>query len=270
MNLPVVHYTATPILQATNPITVDLIGGGGTGSRLIGLLAELSNALIALQHPGLQVRLFDDDVVTSANLFRQRFVENDIGRNKAEVLISRTNLGYGTNWIAVPEKFAFNKMAYYPRYYAANIYISCVDTPQQRFFIAEILNSLPKSYSRNCGYYWLDLGNSKDTGQGVLATLGTIHQPVTETTLPVGYLPMVTSEFKKALEADDDKNLPSCSLPEALQKQNLYINAAIATQAAAFLQELITSPVIDKRGFFLNLKDAISRPIAIQPDRIAA
>lgn len=270
MNLPVVHYTAAPLLQPANPITLNLIGGGGTGSRLISLLAELNKALIALQHPGLQVRLFDDDLVTPANLYRQRFVEDDIGYNKAEVLITRTNRSYGTNWIAVPDKFAFDKMAYYPRYYAANMYISCVDSPQQRFFIAEILNSLPKSNSRNRGYYWLDLGNSKDTGQGVLATLGAVPQPSSETTLPVGQLPMVTSEFKTELEADEDKNLPSCSLAEALQKQNLYINAAIATQAVAFLQELITGPTIDKRGFFLNLKDAVCRPIAIQPHRIAA
>lgn len=265
MRRTAVHFTAPQLREATNPVTVNLIGAGGTGSRMIGLLAQLNFLLLAGGHPGLQVRLFDDDKVTSANLYRQKFIQSDIGQNKAQVLINRTNRAYGVNWKAVPEKFAFDQMAFYPQNYRANMYISCVDKVDQRFFIAEILQTLKRDYHSNTGYYWLDLGNGKNTGQGILSTLCDIEQPSSDTFLPVATLPMVTEAFNHQLRSAPEDDLPSCSLADALKKQNLYINAGIAVHAAALIQEVLTCATIDKRGFFLNLLDGVCQPIYLNP-----
>jgi len=268
MKRSTVHFTASQLREATNPVTVNLIGAGGTGSRMIGLLAELNFLLLAGGHPGLQVRLFDDDKVTSANLYRQKFIQSDIGKNKAQVLIDRTNRAYAVNWKAVPEKFALDKMAFYPPYYRANLYISCVDKVDQRFFIAEILHTLKSDYHSNNGYYWLDLGNGKNTGQGILSTLCDIEQPSSDAFLSVARLPMVTEEFNRQLRTAPEDDLPSCSLADALKKQNLYINAGIAIHAAALVQELMTAESIDKRGFFLNLLDGVCQPIYLKPTTV--
>jgi molybdopterin/thiamine biosynthesis adenylyltransferase len=70
-----VHFADNSLLNPTNPISVNLIGAGGTGSKVLTALMEMNHSLIELGHAGLQVRLWDDDIVTSANLGRQRFAE---------------------------------------------------------------------------------------------------------------------------------------------------------------------------------------------------
>ncbi len=50
---PTVHFTDKYLLSPTNPIVVNLIGAGGTGSQVLTALARMNHALIALDHPGL-------------------------------------------------------------------------------------------------------------------------------------------------------------------------------------------------------------------------
>lgn len=68
-----VHFTDESLIYPTNPVTVSLIGAGGTGSKMLTALMEMNHSLIELGHAGLQVRLWDDDIVTHANQGRQRF-----------------------------------------------------------------------------------------------------------------------------------------------------------------------------------------------------
>lgn len=70
-----IHFTDNYLLNPTNPITVNLIGAGGTGSKVLTALLEINESLIALGHAGLSVRLWDDDIITTANLGRQRFLK---------------------------------------------------------------------------------------------------------------------------------------------------------------------------------------------------
>lgn len=78
-----VHFTDSDLIDATNPVTVNLIGAGGTGSKVLTGLLEMNHSLIALGHAGLHVRLWDDDIVTEANLGRQRFSECEKGLYKS-------------------------------------------------------------------------------------------------------------------------------------------------------------------------------------------
>jgi molybdopterin/thiamine biosynthesis adenylyltransferase len=65
----------------------------------------MNQALIALNHPGLMVSVFDDDTVTRANLGRQLFTTAELGLHKSVALINRINRFFGTNWKAVTEKY---------------------------------------------------------------------------------------------------------------------------------------------------------------------
>src|SRR4051812_36652912 len=128
-----VHFTDKYLLQPTNPISVNLIGAGGTGSQVLTTLARINHSLLALHHPGLFVTVFDEDSVTKANLGRQLFTSAEIGLNKGVALINRINRFFGTNWKAIPERFTNATPS------RANITVSCTDTIQARLDIAENL-----------------------------------------------------------------------------------------------------------------------------------
>src|SRR5580704_12590954 len=100
-----VHFIDNYLINPTNPVSVNLIGAGGTGSQMLTALARINQSLIALQHPGLIVKIFDDDKVGEANLGRQLFAASEIGLNKAIALINRLNRFFGTNWKAVTHKY---------------------------------------------------------------------------------------------------------------------------------------------------------------------
>ncbi|MXN91110.1 PRTRC system ThiF family protein [Flavobacterium sp. Sd200] len=259
------HFADNCLINPTNPITVNLIGAGGTGSQTLTALARMNHSLLALGHTGLQVSLYDDDVVTTANQGRQLFADCEVGLNKAVALINRTNRFFGTNWKAVTKPFTGNGIDALPERGRANIYITCVDTAAARFDIAKALETLATDgrAQRDKPLYWLDLGNSKNTGQAVLATISFIKQPNSERYEPVADLPFVTKEFKTALEVQDDSNEPSCSLAEALEKQDLFINSTIANMAASLLWNLFREGMTDTRGFFMNLKNFSSTSIKV-------
>ncbi|MVZ63787.1 PRTRC system ThiF family protein [Sphingobacterium humi] len=260
-----VHFTDNYLLNPTNPITVNLIGAGGTGSKVLTALMEMNHSLIELGHAGLQVRLWDDDIVTTANLGRQRFAECETGLYKSVALINRANRFSGTNWKAETRKFEKDKYGRLPEEAQATIFITCVDNVQARFTVAEILNALGnlRNY-RDAPKYWLDFGNSQHTGQVLLSTIGDIQQPKSEKYETVVSLPMITEEFGELLkQSEQEDNTPSCSLAEALQKQDLFINSSLTQMGCSLLWGLFRYGMTEYRGFFHNLKDYRTQPIKV-------
>jgi PRTRC genetic system ThiF family protein len=260
-----VHFTDNYLISPTNPIEVNLIGAGGTGSKVLTALMEMSHSLTELGHAGLQVRLWDDDVITEANIGRQRFAPSEIGLYKTVALINRVNRFMGTNWKAETQKFQRNVLGGLPRNAKATIYITCVDNVQARFDIAEMLKSMNKDrVSRDEPKYWLDFGNSQQTGQVILSTIKEIRQPDSEKYQTVASLPMVTDEFGEVLkESEQSDDTPSCSLAEALEKQDLFINATLAQMGCSLLWSMFRNGMMENRGFFLNLKNFQSQPLKI-------
>ena len=115
-----VHFTANYLLNPVHPISVILIGCGGTGSQVLNNLARINHAITMLEHPGLTVLDVDDDKVTEFNCGRKLFSPADIGNYKSSTLINRLNRFYGTNWDSSHERFMGEQLNY-------NIIISCVD-----------------------------------------------------------------------------------------------------------------------------------------------
>jgi PRTRC genetic system ThiF family protein len=257
-----VHIVSKELLQPYNPVTINLIGAGGTGGQVLTALARMNQALIALNHPGLMVSVFDDDTVTRGNLGRQLFTTAELGLHKSVALINRINRFFGTNWKAETEKYdkAYTGDAW------ATITIGCVDTVNARIEIAKILKKMNREMGnrRNQPLYYMDFGNSKETGQVVLSTIGKIAQPTSKQYRTVEALPMVTDEFGELLLASQtNDNTPSCSLAEALTKQDLFINSALANVGASLLWQLFREGILFNRGFFLNLKEFKTQPLKV-------
>jgi len=258
----VVHFTDNYLLNPTNPVTVNLIGAGGTGSQVLTALARISHSLIALGHPGLYVRLFDDDVVTKANLGRQLFAHSEIGMLKSAALIARVNRFFGTNWKSVASKY--DLLLDLKQELFANITISCVDTVKARFAIATILSKLERH--NNGPYkliYWMDFGNAQQTGQVIFSTVYPVKQPASEKYETVGSLPTVTKLYRKQLREIKEDDQPSCSMSEALAKQDLFINTSMSALGSSLLWNVFREGMTFYRGFFLNLKQFSSNPIPI-------
>ena len=261
-----VHFTDSELISPTNPISVNLIGAGGTGSQTLTALARMNHALTELNHAGLSVRLWDDDVITEANLGRQLFAESELGLYKSVALVHRINRFFGTDWKAETQKFEKDYFGKFQSNMKSEIYISCVDSVKSRFEIAEILNELKidKGYYRNQSKYWMDFGNSQFTGQVLLSTVGNIRQPNSEKFETVENLPFVTEEFGELLiQSETEDDTPSCSLAEALEKQDLFINSTLAQMGSSLLWNLFRNGLTQNRGFFLNLKNFQSQPIKL-------
>lgn len=171
---------------------------------------------------------------------------------KSVALINRVNRCIGTNWKAENRKFEKDNFGQIPEEAQATITITCVDNVQARFGVAEILNVLGNRRNyRDTPKYWLDFGNSRHTGQVLLSTIGTIKQPNSEKYQTVASLPFVTEEFGDLLkQSEEQDDTPSCSLAEALQKQDLFINGSLAQMGCGLLWNLFRNGMTEYRGFF--------------------
>ncbi|MET0570994.1 MAG: hypothetical protein ABWZ79_06180, partial [Pedobacter agri] len=121
-----------------------------------------------------------------------------------------------------------------------------------------------KIAQRDSNLYLLDFGNSKETGQVLLSTIGEIAQPESKQFNTVGVLPSWRKEYSSLLEESEDNDpTPSCSLAEALEKQDLFINSALVNIGASLLWKMFKEGMLMSRGFFLNLADYRTQPIPI-------
>ena len=168
-----IHFTDTYLLSPHHPVTVFVIGAGGTGSQVVTNLARMNKALQSLGHAGLHVAVFDPDTVTDANIGRQLFSESEIGLNKAVALVSRINRFFGYGWEAEPCRYSIRKGWNLSETRTANVILTCTDNKASRLEVWRILKG-----QRNPGYtaegtplYWMDFGNAATTGQVLIGTV---------------------------------------------------------------------------------------------------
>lgn len=262
-----IHYVDNYIVNPYHKVTVSVIGVGGTGSQVLTSLGRINHALVRLGHPGLHVTAYDDDIVTDANCGRQLFSVQEIGLNKADTLITKLNYFFGTDWESVPAR--------YDGKHTSNITITCVDTASARLQIAAILkDSNATNNDMSSVKYWLDMGNLADRGQIVLGTaFKTLRQPSNTVLMEdnngkkkrfqcVENLKCVNELFNLD-HIDDTDNGPSCSLAEALSKQDLFINSTIANFGCALLWRMFRIGILDIQGAYVNLSTMRVNPMVI-------
>lgn len=247
-----IHFTDNYLLSPHHPVTIFVIGAGGTGSQVVTNLARMNLALQSLGHPGLHVTLFDSDIITEANIGRQLFSESEVGQNKAVALISRINRFFGYGWTAEPYRYPKGKEN--PR--MANILLTCTDNTASRLNLWRLLKQYENtSYTdEKTPLYWMDFGNAETTGQVLIGTVRKkIRQPESKEYIPVPKLNVITEEVDYSKIRDRDSG-PSCSLAEALRKQDLFINSMLAQIGCEILWKMIREGRTLYRGAYLNLE----------------
>lgn len=254
-----IHFTDKYLINPQHPVTVYLIGVGGTGSQVLTCLARIDSALRSLGHPGLYVKAWDNDEVTQANIGRQLFSPADIGLNKAVCLVTRVNRFFGLAWEAEPLKFSVKENG------TGNLFITCTDTASSRYELWTGLkkyggNNHCRSYSTPL--YWLDFGNTQTAGQVVLGTVSDIEQPESEIYETASKLDTI-AEITDLSKTDEKDSGPSCSLAEALNKQDLFINSTLAQLGCNVLWKLFRNMMIDTHGLYLNLETMKVNPIKL-------
>jgi PRTRC genetic system ThiF family protein len=234
------HIVHSNILNSA--ATINLVGCGGNGSLMLSGLARLNHALIGLGHEGLDVTVYDPDIVSDANIGRQLFYPCDHGHSKAAVLVSRVNACFGTAWQSKRERYQTQNRR------DPDILITCVDTASARTSIAR-----EWLIASNRAVYWLDLGNRAADGQVVLGAR-LQHGAKPQARKNDALLPNVLTlypEIAKGNLPDDDA--PSCSLAEALDRQQLFINQHIATEALELLWRMFRFGKLDWHAVYVNL-----------------
>lgn len=109
----------------------------------------------------------------------------------------------------------------------------------------------------------MDFGNAQKTGQVIFSTVHPVKQPASQMYETVSSLPTVTKLYRKQLKDVQEDDHPSCSMSEALAKQDLFINTSISALGSSLLWNLFREGMTFYRGFFLNLKQFSSNPIPI-------
>ncbi|MEP2668898.1 MAG: PRTRC system ThiF family protein [Cyclobacteriaceae bacterium] len=252
------HPTHPYLLNPLHPVKIVLIGCGGTGSHMLSALCRLHQGLVALGHVGLHVTVYDNDTVSESNVGRQLFSLADLGMNKAICLVTRINRHAGTDWLAVPHFYDPVERSGD----SCNIIITCVDNIKTRLRVKNVIGrerKVSQDIHPGLTYYWLDLGNSRYTGQVVLGSVtGRKTNPVPVLEDIVDLHPEL-----KHMTGEEDPS-PSCSMFEALSKQDLFINSSLAQLAGNLLWRLFTNARLTYHGFYVNLETMRTTPLLIE------
>ena len=221
-----------------------MVGAGGNGSIFISHLCRIHQAWTRLGGEPFAIDIYDPDTVTEANLARQVFCEADLGCNKALVLAQRMCGFYGIDVTGHDKKFD----AYSTR---PSVIVGCVDNLDARRKMAQASEPSTRNQwgqAKAVGRYWLDLGNGAASGQVILGGHG---------------LPTFFDVFPGQLKAKDRKDTPSCSMAEALEKQDLFINSTVATLAGQLLWQLMRRGGLNHHGYFVNLANGRVLPLEV-------
>lgn len=260
-----IHYTDNYLLHPYHPVTVFVIGVGGTGSQVITNLARMDMALQSLGHPGLHVTVFDPDTVSQANIGRQLFSESELGLNKAVALVTRINLFFGTTWVAENNRYPAHDTLNKESPELANIIITCTDNIRSRLDLWRSLKKCREISRTNekTPFYWMDFGNTQTAGQVMIGTIrNKISQPTSSEFIPVPKMNVITEEVAYSTIREKDSG-PSCSLAEALEKQDLFINSTLAQVGCDILWRMFKEGRTLYRGAFVNLSTLRVNPIPV-------
>ncbi|WP_199039835.1 MULTISPECIES: PRTRC system ThiF family protein [unclassified Dyella] len=245
-------FPAPTSLIGSERTRVTVVGLGGTGSHFAEGLARLQHTLMALGHPGFDVTLMDGDTVGRANVGRQRFYEADIGASKVMCLVQRINQAYGFAWKPEHRFFAPNELR--TTYRVPDLLVTCTDKAAVRAAIGQMGTKAGK------GLLWLDFGNGPKTGQVMLGHLGDCEAPLR--------LPNVFDLYPELASMEQvDSEEPSCSMEEAITRQEFPINQQVAMLGISMLWTLIRHGQLDHHGYHVETHPAvITRPMKIDPE----
>lgn len=147
----------------------------------------------------------------------------------------------------------------------ANIIITCTDNTRSRLELWRFLKKYREASVNNerAVYYWMDFGNAQTTGQVFIGTVrNKIRQPASKEFMPVPGMNVITEEVNYSTIEEKDSG-PSCSLAEALERQDLYINSILAQVGCDILWKMFKEGRTLYRGAYINLDTLRVNPIPV-------
>jgi len=234
-----------------------IIGGGGTGGRLVPLLAQFLRSITKDVGPrgwliDPAIVIIDDDVVETKNLIRQNFIQRDVGKPKAIVLAERYSKAFGINIHPIVERvtsaMAMEKVLAEKvpsRDFIGSkdaIVFLCVDSVKARREVLLAFTHMNMNLHSK-PYFVIDAGNEDTFGQVKFFHLQTIASGFQEKTSAVSTMkvpPMVPEKVSipfipldpKYYDSIVDNQAASC----ADLDQTLAINAQMATMMMGVAQ----------------------------------
>lgn len=252
------------------PQTVMVVGCGGTGSRLVPLLAQFlasitkaKNARGWLDNP--TILLADFDTIEEKNLLRQNFIQSDVGKHKAAVLAQRYGRAYGVNVLPILEKLdgsgSFARGLASTINWNSMIVIMCVDSAQARRDVLKSINALCRPGSAGQGAFIIDAGNEDNFGQVRFFNQNVIvnHSSVGKNDLPkmspiVTDIDAIPMDFAFYRDLQDMPGQGSC----ADLDQTLAINALMATLIMGVVQNFYYVKPFNYNQISISLDGAVS------------
>jgi PRTRC genetic system ThiF family protein len=111
--------------------------------------------------------------------------------------------------------------------------------------------------------YWLDFGNRAADGQAIL---GQVSKDARKQVHPEK-LPHVAELFPEIIDeaGDEADDAPSCSLVEALERQDLFVNRTVVDHGMNLLWQLFRYGKISHHGVFVNVASHRVTPLPVDP-----
>lgn len=244
------HLTKRFLSNPLSPIKIDLIGVGGTGSYVLQGLAKLNlvHNEVVMNSQGINVNVYDPDVISESNTVRQLYNEDEIGESKAKTIVSNINRNYGFDWNAYEDEYDVKKIK------ETQVIILCPDNMKVRKQVYDYVSHKIKGQNINYGegVYIVDFGNSYDYGQVYVSYVP--GKNVKTETASYGF-------SKDYLKTKEDLNEPSCSIAEAISKQKLFMNPLLASHGLNLLDELLTKEQMIYKGIYVSLETLSSKSI---------
>jgi len=234
------------ILDDINMISIVQVGCGGTGGYLVPKVARLLMTLAEFKKELRVIYTLNDfDFIEEKNLYRQNFIQGDLGKNKADVLALRYGSHFGVNIISCSEKIenseqikslfslrTNNGMYWSPKILC--ILIGAVDNNHARKTMHELFHNWNGfGYGHSLAY--IDAGNGKFTGQ-VVTGYRTFKEII---------MPPVGDVFPEALIEDEPEQPQNCALNALQNPQNIGANDMAATLTFSVVNVLLTNGEIN-------------------------
>lgn len=239
-----------------------VVGCGGTGS----FVAEGLCRILRSDQPLL---LIDHDRVEPHNLQRQQFFNDDVGRFKSQVLAERLARQYGRRigYSVYPfhSEMVGESMGYgFHTKLVHGLIIGCVDNMAARKDIARAVQFAS---------WWLDAGNSENSGQVLLGDSHSIEQlggAFDKTSMQVDHLPMPSMQLPSLLIPQTRKETGRMDCAEAIEtgEINPIINQAMAVLVLEFVRRLLQG-TLTWMGAYLDFEAGTLQTVPADPITVA-
>lgn len=258
------HYIPEYFMNLRHPIQIIVAGVGGTGYIVATNLLRMHITLKALGHIGFQVYLCDHGNVEEPNRGRQGYYGDDVGKRKVHVLSERLNAAAG-EYVFFPNpgyicketfKGYCSGMNRHSEGIHPNIIMGCVDNNDPRNVFQWVMRKWTRQHDKEWKpYYWIDFGNDLNSGQVIMGSKLISQPKITDNYITKSKLPTAIEMMPEAFNRSNKvKDIPSCSIQEAIEKQDLFINPSIADAGCHMLWQMLRNGYTTYNAVYINLE----------------